>query len=466
MEYVEGLPIDAFCEQNKLSLKERIQLFLKVAKGIQHAHQRGIIHRDIKPSNVLVKKTVDGFQPKIIDFGIAKAFEGDLAKEETLTQQQAIIGSLDYMSPEQLQSEPIDIRTDVFALAMLLYKILVGRLPYEPDTAGGVSSFFERINVYKEGVPRLSTCYSNNQETAADVAANRQITQKSLYQKLRDDLDWVVLKGLAYDRDQRFSSVSDLISDLERFLKGEPLLVRPPSMTYQLGKFARRHKTKTFAGLFSLVAVLTGTILATVGLLRAQRAEIKSNLEADKAQAINVFMEEMLWSADPHLKGKDIKVVDVLHDAAAKLETSFIDQPEVRVSLYTTIGKTFHQLGNNEKAVELLKQGIEEGKTALGVNHLETIEAEVELGESLGGLGKHEEDLAINQQVIKKMRAMQQTEHPLYFQALNNAAASFFYLGRDRESGGLHDPVLRGAQALIWPLSTQKRLGRRAILSS
>ena len=361
MEYVDGEPIDRFCDQHRLDLTQRIALFLEVAEGIQHAHQRGIIHRDIKPSNILVKLTDDGPRPKIIDFGIAKAFEGDLAAEKTLTRQSAIIGSLDYMSPEQLLGEPIDIRSDVYALTMVLHQILVGELPFANHEDNRSNPIFERVSLLGKGFSRPSTRLLKSGERAESVAANRHTTINALYQQLRSELDWVVLAGLEEDREKRFPSASDLIADLRRYLRNEPLLVRPPSLTYKVRKFAVRHKTATLAALVSVTAVLVGTVLAVAGLLQARVAQRVANLEASKARAINAFLEEMLWSPDPHKGGKDIKVRDVLDGAAGKLDDAFKDQHEVRIALTTTIGKTFHQVGTYDRAVSLLQRAVDQG---------------------------------------------------------------------------------------------------------
>ena len=283
MEYVDGEPIDEYCEHQRLTLEARIRLFLKVAEGVQHAHQRGIIHRDIKPSNILIKETPEGPQPKIIDFGIAKAFEGDLANQQTLTVQSSVIGSWDYMSPEQLKGKPIDIRTDVFALSMVLYKILAGILPFENPIKKASNPFFERVSEHEKGFSRPSTRLIRRPNHAKMIAANRRIPQKTLLNQLKNDLDWVILKGLEENRDHRFPTVNELIAELGRYLRSEPLWVRPPNLIYKIHKFARRNKAATIAGLVSLVAVIGGTVLGVMGLVEAREAQQKAHLEAHQS---------------------------------------------------------------------------------------------------------------------------------------------------------------------------------------
>lgn len=434
MEYVDGLPIDAYCDKHQLTIEDRIKLFLKVAEGIQHAHQRGIIHRDIKPSNILIKEMEDGPQPKIIDFGLAKAFEGELANNKTLTNAHGIMGSLEYMSPEQLLGEPIDIRTDVFALTMVLHKILVGTLPQSSKTKENAHPIFSRIAQLRKGFSRPSASFMNHDEEDVEKAvAKRRTTRQKLLKQLKNDLDWVILKGLEENRDNRFPAVGDLIGDLGRFIRNEPLLVRPPSLLYKARKFAIRHKAATLAGLVSVSAVVIGIFLALSGLVEARAAQKVAKLESTKALAINEFLQEMLWSPNPYQGNKDIKVRDVLVDAATKLEGSFENQPEVRVALATTIGKTFHQIGEHDRAIELLRKVIDGGKQHLSADNLDLIKAEIELAETLVFLGKHQEAIELNQHVVAKMEASDHTKEVLYTQALNNLGIALFYTGQKEE---------------------------------
>ena len=244
MEYVRGLPITEYCDTHRLTIRERVDLFVQVCRGLQHAHQKGIIHRDIKPSNVLVAIEGDRPIPKIIDFGVAKATLQRLTEHTLYTEYGQLIGTPEYMSPEQAEMTNLDIdtRTDVYSLGVLLFELLVGTQPYESSAlrAGGPVELQRRIR--ETDPPRPSQKVHALGEGASTSAASRRIDVPTLVKQLRGDLDWIVLKALERDRTRRYGSAAEFSADIQRHFQNEPVLARPPSRSYRLTKFVRRHR--------------------------------------------------------------------------------------------------------------------------------------------------------------------------------------------------------------------------------
>ena len=264
MELVGGVPITEYCDAHHLSPRERLELFVPVCRAIQHAHQKGIIHRDIKPSNVLVT-LVDGRPtPKVIDFGVAKAVEQRLTERSLFTQFGAVIGTLEYMSPEQAEMGGLDVdtRTDVFALGVLLYELLTGSTPLERARLrrAGYAEILRRIK--EEEPPRPSTRLSDSGESLPSIAANRRTEPSRLASLMRGELDWIAMRALEKDRTRRYETANALARDVERYLADESVEACPPSRSYRVRKFARRHRTAlatatAFAGLLVAATVVS-----------------------------------------------------------------------------------------------------------------------------------------------------------------------------------------------------------------
>jgi serine/threonine protein kinase len=290
MELVHGVPITRFCDENQLKPRERLQLFVPVCQAIQHAHQKGIIHRDIKPSNVLVTLYDDKPVPKVIDFGVAKAVEQRLTERTLFTQFGALVGTFEYMSPEQAEMNAlgVDTRSDIYSLGVVLYELLTGTTPLDRDRLR-VAALDQVIRLIKEEeAPRPSVRLSSS-NNLLKIAAARKTEPAKLSKLVRGDIDWIAMKCLEKDRSRRYETANGLARDVERYLHDEPVEACPPSAGYRLRKFASKYRMPlTVAAAFALLLVV-GVVVSSWQAMRARRAEGEAVVERDLAgqEAIN-----------------------------------------------------------------------------------------------------------------------------------------------------------------------------------
>ena len=292
MEYVQGVPLTEYCDRHKLTTRARLELFRKVCDGVQHAHQKAIIHRDLKPSNVLVAIQDEKPMPKIIDFGVAKATAQRLTEQTVYTELGALIGTPEYMSPEQAEmtGQNIDTRTDVYSLGVMLYEMLVGALPFEPKELRSAGFDEIRRKIREDDPPRPSTRVSSLGERSTITAKNRQTDPSRLQSQLRGDLDWITMKALEKDRTRRYGSPAELASDLGRHLGDEPVLASPPSTVYRARKFVRRHRVGVAVTAAGVLVLLAFAVTMTVQTGRTAAERDRANREARLAKASLLVM--------------------------------------------------------------------------------------------------------------------------------------------------------------------------------
>lgn len=286
MELIDGVPLTKYCDDNRLSFRQRLELFVQVCNAIQHAHQKGIIHRDIKPANILVTEYDGKPVPKVIDFGVAKASDQPLTDSVMHTQYGAIVGSLEYMSPEQaeMSAQGIDTRSDVYSLGVVLYELLTGSTPLATNRKLATAGFVDVVHMIKDVEPPRPSAQLSVCDTLPKIAAERDTDPARLRRSIKGELDWIVMKCLEKDRARRYESASALAQDVERYLTDEPVTACPPSATYRIRRFARKHKGALAAAAVFLLLLIGGFVASTLEAMRANRAEQKEHVAARAMQ--------------------------------------------------------------------------------------------------------------------------------------------------------------------------------------
>jgi len=348
MEYVPGRPITHFCDDERISIRERVGILGPVCWALHHAHTLGIVHRDVKPSNVLVSRRDGQAVPKVIDFGVAKATE-PLTDRTLHTEAGQFLGTPDYMSPEQIDPERAEPSpaTDVYSVGVVLYELLTGTLPYGRARPG---SSWGRLQRAREREPSPPSRSVGTHPEADKVASQRTTDPAGLKRQLRGDLDWIVLRALAVEPWRRYASAWELSRDLERFLRGEPVSAGPPSLRYRLRKTVARHRT-LLVSLLVIIATLTVSLVVSTSLyLEARRARVHADREARKARETTEFLREMLTSADPADLGREVTVREVLERAASGLSSAPGRDREIAAAVHGIVGESYVALGDFQEA--------------------------------------------------------------------------------------------------------------------
>jgi len=378
MEYVEGLSITEHCDHYKLTIEDRLNLFLQVCHAVHHAHLKGIIHRDIKPSNILVSIREDQGVPKIIDFGIAKAISRPLSEGTLFTEQGQLFGTPEYMSPEQAEmgNLDIDIRTDVYSLGVLLYVLLTGVLPFDPKILreGGIDTIRQ---VIREEDPKTPcTRLTSLGEEATKVAESRSTEVATLARCLHKELEWIPLKAMRKERTERYRSVSELADDVENYLKGAPLIAGPPSTVYRLKKFMGRNRALV-TGIVAVLAVLmAGVVVSAVFAIGQARARAETERQAMDAQAVNNFLSnDLVWIISPFRAwSRDATIRSFLDAVSENLEDKFEDRPLIEASIRHVLGSTYQTLTEYKEADPHLQRALDIRRERLGAEHPLTLD--------------------------------------------------------------------------------------------
>ncbi|HEY3245228.1 MAG TPA: tetratricopeptide repeat protein [Phycisphaerae bacterium] len=507
MELVRGDPLTRFCDENCLSLRQRLELFSAVCHAVQHAHTKGLIHRDLKPSNVLVTMHDDKPVAKVIDFGIAKATHDRLTDKTLFTELRQFIGTPAYMSPEQAQLSGLDIdtRSDIYALGVLLYELLTGTTPFDshkllsagydemrriiredeppkpstrisalssatfsrdPPRRGALPSSGEQRGpqfTRRGGASRLNLADATPLvgSSSLDIAHQRHTDPGALCRSLRGDLDWIVMKCLEKDRTRRYPAASELAADIQRYLRDEPIVARPPSALYQLRKLTARHKALV-AGMMTVLLVLIAGIMTTswqaVTARRqrqiaerqrqiAEQQRDRANTEAVKAEEVARFLQDMLASVDPEVAGtRDTTLMrEILEKAVKRVATELTGQPAVEGAVLTTIGNTYRSIGRYNDAEPHLVQALEIRGRVLGADHPDTIDSMLALATLYHAQCRLADLEALAETMVEVSSRVLGEQHVQTRCAMASLGEAYRFEGRYREA----EPLLLGAlQAL------------------
>jgi eukaryotic-like serine/threonine-protein kinase len=373
MEYVPGTSINAYCDKKKLTVRQRMELFILVCEGVQHAHQKAIIHRDLKPSNILVAEIDGKPMPRIIDFGVAKAISQEFNIDALSTRVGTVVGTFGYMSPEQADpiGEDIDTRTDIYSLGSILYELLAGSLPLDVRK---LSYDDIRRRLREDDAPRPSTKIQMCVAESADVAKMRGSDPAALVRLLRGDVDAIVLKALEKDRSRRYASVAELAADIARYLRNEPVAAHPPSTAYSVRKYIRRHGVGVAIAAVGVFLLAGFAVVQSIELRHIAKARDRATRERDRADRIAEFMTGMFKLPDTdEARGSTITAQEVLDNASNEISAGLNNDPELKAMMMFTVAQSYTDLGLYSRAQPLVERALPIQRRILGIENRDTL---------------------------------------------------------------------------------------------
>jgi tetratricopeptide (TPR) repeat protein len=475
MELVNGLPLMKFCDEARLTPRQRLELFVPICQAVQHAHQKGIVHRDLKPANILITLIDARPVPKVIDFGVAKAIAGKLTDESMSTQFGAIVGTLEYMSPEQagFSGDDIDTRSDIYSLGVILYELLTGLRPLDARHLKK-AVLTEMLRLIREEEPSKPSTRLSTDESLPSLAALRQTEPRKLMALLRGELDWVVLKCLEKQRERRYETANGLARDIQRYLADEVVEARPPSAGYRLKKFVRRHKGQVIAAGLILFILLAGIAGTTGGLIRAKQQELVAIKAAENERQAKVHEAEkaegerqakldaearqqeaernlafakkgnaILGSVFAGLEPKKIAesgrplqdfLRENLKQAVRDLDGAAIGDPLEVAEMQLTLGQSLLGLGEFKLAIEVIQKALETRSTKLGPDHLNTLACMSLLAVAYRADGNVLKALALDKETLALTKAKLGPDDPSTLISMNNLAAGYRAAGKQNEA--------------------------------
>jgi len=440
LDYVEGEPIDRYCDEHQLDIRARLQLFLHVVDAVEHAHANLIVHRDIKPSNVLVSTSG---QVKLLDFGIAKLLteDGHQGQATLLTQEGGAALTPAYAAPEQLTGAPITTATDVYGLTILLYELLTGQHPAGP----GPQLPADLLEAILEKEARLPSEVVTSTKQAVETAGCRQTTAEALGRALRGDLDTILLKGLKKSPDERYRSVKDLAEDIRHYLRNEPITARPDSLAYRMRKFVRRNRTVVAISALALVTAVAGVLT-----IRQQRNEAYS--ARDRANQIAAFMTNMFKVADPsQSRGNSITAREMLDKASQQIQFGLAKAPKDQAYLMYVMGDVYNGLGLTPQGKLLVSQAMELQQKTMGPNDPDILASKSLMAVILLEEGRFTEAEKLQRDALDTRLRLLGPEHPDVARSMSRLASVLTWEGRNAEAEKIQREALRIDRRALGP---------------
>jgi eukaryotic-like serine/threonine-protein kinase len=458
MEYVPGIHITDYCDQKRLSIRQRLELFLKVCEGVQHAHQKAILHRDLKPANILVNEIDGKAAPHIIDFGIAKAIADHDPLATMFTRAGNFIGTPVYMSPEQANPDirDVDTRSDVYSLAVILYELLSGALPFDATQWRNDLIQENLRKIYEQDPPLPSMQFqkttTTQTATATQTAHLRSTEPRELVSQLRGDLDWITMKAMERDRARRYGSPSELAGDLQHFLNNEPVSARPASTGYRLQKYIRRHRLGVAMAAAGILLLIAFSVMQAIQIRRITQERDHTARERDRANRVTDFMTRMFRVSDPsEARGNSITAREVLDKASKEIDTGLANDPEMQAQMMHVMGDVYDNLGLYSRAMPLEQRTVEIRKRVLGPDNPDTLKSQGNLAVLLARTGHLPEAEKLARETLDTSRRVLGPENPLTLGSMSNLAILLDHEGRFDEAEKLARETLDTSRRVLGP---------------
>ena len=449
MELVKGIPVTDYCDTNNLSTRERLELFTQICRAVQHAHQKGVIHRDLKPSNVMVTLHDGKPVPKVIDFGVSKALNQQLTEKTLFTHYGQIVGTPQYMSPEQAEMSGLDVdtRSDIYSLGVLLYELLTGKPPFDGETLRNAGFDEMRRVIREQEPPKPSTKLRTlDKETATAVAAHRSEKPQALHKLVLGDLDWIVMKALEKDRNRRYETANGFARDIERHLNDETVAAGRPSLVHKITKIYRRNRTLVTSALLTFAAMLVALVLTTAFWLRALRAEqiaVESRLRAEESEAkarrgetaaresaqlateqaeatnqtLEILQTVVFGLVPTSNSGPNYTVRQLIDDFAERLNSED-PAPEVECRIRMFLAEAYRRNGRHVNAIPQLNRMLEICEGVYGPDSLVEAQCRAYLANSSSNVGKGSEALYLN--ALQALERSKETDRNVRYRTINN----------------------------------------------